>query len=174
MLASLDEFKAHLNLSGSSNDDELWLTLDAASDVVKGIVGNIEASTITESVRVVGGAALLSHRPTGDVLVNGAPIGGVVDRTAGVVSDLGFTYSGLYPYRLTVTYSTGTDFIPSAIRLATLIVGKHLWDTQRPASASRTAGADAPSGGMEYGFSPGIPDRAKVLLEPFARGPRVA
>jgi hypothetical protein len=171
-LASLDEFKEHLNITGSSDDAELWVILDAAEDVVRGLVGDLDSATVTESVRVVGGTAILSRKPTGDVLVGGSVIGGRVDRAAGIVTDLGLGYSGYYPYRLTVTYPTGSADAPAPVKLATLIVAKYMWETQRPASSPRTAGAAEPV--ADYGYSPGLPERAKVLLEPYTRKAEVA
>jgi hypothetical protein len=171
-LASLDEFKEHLNITSSSDDAELWTMLDAADAVVRGIVGDVGTGSVTESVRVVGGTAILSRKPTGDVLVNGSPIGGNVDQAAGIITNLGFGYTGLYPYRLTVTYPVGSDFVPAPVKLATLIVGKYMWESQRPASTARTAGAAEPA--VDYGYSPGLPERAKVLLEPYSRKSAIA
>jgi hypothetical protein len=46
---SLDDLKAHLNITDSGNDDELLGMLDAAVDVTESIVGPLAGDTVTET-----------------------------------------------------------------------------------------------------------------------------
>lgn len=164
-LASLAELELHLNLETptSSDEAELALMLTAASDLVASVIGDRSATTVTETVNVVGGVAILSGIPTGDVIVDGVPVAGVVNRAAGLVTGLSW-----WPETLAVTYQAGTADVPAAVTLATLIVAAHLWETQRGARPLPMMG-----GGDAADFAPGIgyamPNRAKELLSPYMR-----
>jgi hypothetical protein len=48
-LPTLTDLKAHLNLDTTADDGELADMLDAAVDVVEGIVGPITSKTVTET-----------------------------------------------------------------------------------------------------------------------------
>lgn len=181
-LPTLDDFKAHLNITSSANDAELGDFLYAAVDVVEGVVGPLRGRSVTEThYRVSSPLLVLRHSPVMSVesltfsYQPGAPSTAYLagdyslDAEAGVLRlAAGFWFRG----DVTVTYTTGYDTVPPALQLATLVVGKYLWETQRPASSARTAGAAEPVN--DYGYSPGLPERAKILMEPFTRGPGVA
>jgi hypothetical protein len=170
MIVSLVDLKSHLNMTSTSDDDELQLVLDAAERVVEEIAGPRSPDTVTETVTVVGGTAILSRRPTGPVLSGGIAVGGVVDGPAGLVTGLGGNY-GLATRRLTVTYPVGSDDVPPEVFMACLIIAAHLWETQRGAApVGPLSGDDAfPTPGL--GFA--IPNRALELLAPYRR-PAVA
>lgn len=159
MLASLVDLKQHLNITSTSDDEELQLILDAAERVVTSIAGSWSADTVTESVPVVGGTAILSRRPTGPVTSGGVPIGGTVDGPAGLVTGLGGLYGSAS--RITVTYSVGDDGVPADVYLATLIVAAQLFETQRRPGFS----SDAPAG---FGGADGIPDATSTTPMGFA------
>jgi hypothetical protein len=173
-LASLGDLKEHLNITDSSSDVELRLMLNAAQEVARSIVGDWSfASTVTETVSVVGGTAILGQRPSGPVLAGGRPIGGNVDRSAGLVTDIGGTYSMALPYRITVSYPADANAVPQAVTLGTLIIAANLWETQRGSQPlPLQGGAEDPTPSGTY--APLIPARARELLEPFARRSQVA
>jgi hypothetical protein len=175
-LASLDELKAHLNITSSSDDSELDDILDAAQELVVSIVGEVDSATVTETVPVVGGTVILSRRPTGAVLVGGSPVGGTVNASAGLITGLGpSAYGGYTSPTLTVTYGAGTGDIPAGVRLATLIIAAHLWETQRGVSPSPLTlqGSDAGDFAVP-GLGYAIPNRARELLAPYATSTQIA
>jgi len=170
MSASLADLKQHLNITSAASDDELQLMLDAAEDLVRSLVGDQALGSVTESVSVVGGTAILSRRPTGTVLVSGVPIGGAVNAAAGLVTGLGSYYSG----SLTVTYPVDS-VQPASVLLATLIIAAHLWETQRGTSPSALAlQGDVDPSAFAGGSGFAIPNRARELLAPYVRSSSIA
>jgi hypothetical protein len=169
MIASVVDLKQHLNMTSTTDDDELQLILDAAERVVTSIAGNWGGETVTESVPVVGGTAILSGRPGSPVLSNGLPVGGTVDNAAGLITGLGGMYGS--SQRLTVTYSVRGGTVPADILLATLIIAGHLWETQRGTAPSALALQDPNGFGdtTSVGLGFAIPNRAQELLAPYSR-----
>ncbi|WP_372728969.1 hypothetical protein [Nocardioides sp.] len=183
-LPTLTDLKIHQNITTSADDDELADTLDAAVEVVAGMIGPLETSEVTETHRAVSGSTLLLRRlPAGEVTaVSGRPTGFgsfsdltladyEVDVSAGVLrmADGGYFY-GDY----TVTYTSGRESLPASIRLAVLIIAAHLFETQRRPGFT----SDAPAGfggvdGVPDASIPGrgyaIPSRAQELLQPYMR-----
>jgi hypothetical protein len=178
--ASLTDLKAHLNLSSSTVDDgELDDILQAADDLVRSMVGSFDAVAVTERVAVHGGTALLSRAPAGAVTVTdyygNAVAGAVVNGPARLLQYVPPTYGPV-----TVTYSAGDGVVPAAVRLATLVIAAHLYETQtRPGF---TASVPAGFGGLDgvpdasmvssRGFA--IPHRAQELLTPYIVGTQIA
>jgi len=181
-LPTLDDFKRHQNITTSTDDAELSDILAAAVEVTEGIVGPLRGRSVTETHRrVASDVVILRHRPvlSLDAVAQRAyagwePVGQLladfdVDPDAGLLR----LASG-YPIRgdITVTYTAGFDTVPQAVWLATLIIGAHLWETQRGSQPLPLQGSDPdvlPSGA---GFA--IPNRAAELLAPYARGSQVA
>lgn len=143
--------------------------LDAGQEVVADIVGPFSDEPITESVQVMSGVAILSGRPVGPVLFNGSVFTGVVDRLAGLLTGLASSPANRLA---TVTYTTGNG-VPASVRLATLIIAGHLWETQRGSQPLPMQGAPEELGDPSL-YTPGIPPRAKALLQPFMRNRQVA
>jgi hypothetical protein len=71
----------------------------------------------------------------------------------------------------TVTYTSGRDDLPAAIRLAVLVIAEHLWETQRGAAPVGPLSADDTFATPGLGYA--IPNRALELLAPYRR-PAVA
>jgi hypothetical protein len=68
-LPTLTDLKAHLNVTTSDDDGELADMLDAAVDVVEGIVGPITSKTVTETHYAMSSDVLVLRRmPVGDLL----------------------------------------------------------------------------------------------------------
>ena len=173
--ASLADVKAHLNKASNVDDSELTLHLDAAEDIVRGLVGSFQSTAVAEAVAVVGGTALLSGRPVGEVTV--ADYDGVAIEGFTISADAGLLKGLPWDYRpITVTYTTGTDSVPASVTLGTALIAAHLWETQRGngpgalALQDPTADPTAFAGVASYA----IPNRAKELLEPYVRRSQVA
>ena len=176
--ASLAEFKAHLNITDTTQDVEVQAMLDAATGVAEGVVGPIVERGVTSRVDFPGGALALPAYPVVSVeSVSSVRRDAVypetdleVDATAGMVRLTGG--SGLPADMYDVTYTVGraatTDDVPAALKLAVLVIGKHMWETQR----GRTArpGILGHNSGVEderplMGFA--LPNRALQLLQPY-------
>lgn len=179
---TLEQFKAHLNksLNDTSQDDELEMTLGGAESLAERIVGGpLTNRGVTEDVYPVSGgtALLLTYRPvlnvisistagttvgTSDVYV--AP-GRVLRRRNGY----GFSPYSSSPY--TVTYTAGLGVTaPPAVQLAVLIIGSHLWDTQRGNATGNPGREDeyGTSSTVTPGYGYAVPNRALELLSQWA------
>jgi hypothetical protein len=161
-LATLAQLKTHLNITRNTDDAELGLMLEAAEDVVRSMIG--AAGSVEETVTPVAGTVLLSGRPVSDFLFTSVNLSGYsLDSAAGLVLDV--AYEG----PLDVSYTVGSESVPVAVTLATLIIAAHLWETQRGTSPSALAlqGVEDPSATLGVGYA--IPNRALQLLQPYLR-----
>lgn len=167
MFADLSDLKAHLNYpaSKSRDDAELQLMLDAAADVVTALVGGYSGAVVSEVFAVRGGTVFLNAVPSGTVTVTndyGSPVTGFSVRPAARLL-VGVAAEGY----VTVSYDADGGFIPHAVKLATLIIAGHLWETQRGTSPSQLGLQQADESGFIPGRGFAIPDRARELLAPF-------
>jgi hypothetical protein len=180
-LPSIDDLKLHLNKTDDVDDLELTDVLDAAVEVVGGLVGPLDSETVTDVHYGVAGQTLLLRRmPVAEVLeVSSRSVGysGFTELTLAdyeldtAAGALRMQTGGLFFGDISVTYSVGRETVPAAIRLAVLIIAAHLWETQRmPMQDSGPAGfggmdgiPDAGSAGR--GFA--IPNRAQELLQSY-------
>jgi hypothetical protein len=165
--ADLTDLKAHLNMASTRDDGELLDMLDAADEVVRGLVGSFAASSVVERVAVFDGTALLSRKPSGAVDL-GDVTGFTVNAAAGLLQEVPAPNGA----RLTATYGTGGEPVPAAVRLATVIIAAHLWETQRGTASPSPLSPDDVAPGFGAGFA--IPNRAKELLAPYTRPVQVA
>jgi uncharacterized phiE125 gp8 family phage protein len=177
-IVSLSDAKTHLNITRSTNDEELRLFIDAASEWVESRVGPVVRRTVTEVVNTTGELLMLRHAPVLSV----TSIAGAYGYTA--TYDVAATYldaeAGMIrlptrqawsTYPLTVTYVAGRQVVPASIRAATLMIVKTLWETQRGATALPVPGseelAELPGMGLAVW-------RAEKMLEPYLLAPVVA
>lgn len=182
-LLTLDEAKAQLNISGTTNDVELLAYINALTAVVEGYVGPVESRTVTET-HDVSSVRLLALRQTPAVAlttVAAVLAGGTayevadldLDGDTGIVRRLD---GGLLRGPLRVTYTVGRGEVPPTINLATRIILQHMWRTQRgSARGPAVAGSDdysvtEPIPGLGYS----VPNRALELLQPYRLPPGVA
>lgn len=179
---TLDQLKAHLNLSPntSESDTELLLHLEAATEAVETRVGPLVAREFTEQVQGRNNTITVSKTPLLSVTslieaATGLAWGQVtfnVDPSGVITGALGRRLPrGTY----TVTYTAGrhTDAfeLPRRFQLAVLYVAEHLWEMQRgnaarPAmfgvAAQGPAGSASEAGFIYRGFA--LPRRALELL----------
>lgn len=161
---TLEEFLAHLNKSEPTEEDtaELQRHLNAAQRHVERRIGAILWRTQTQRARFGSSRDTLRHYPV--VAVDSVEVDGDAWTDHDVNIDAG-SVSCLPRYgEVVITYTVGRTSIDDDVRMATLIIGKHLWETQRGRNANR---AGTPSEGDKplVGFL--IPHRAAALLEPF-------
>jgi hypothetical protein len=179
-LPTVDDLKIHANMTSSVDDSELQDVLDAAIEVVEGLIGPLSSpGQVVETHRNVSSDVLVLKRmPVAGLVSVASRVGAsstpltLGDYELDAASGLLRTASGARFYgSYTVTYTSGREVLPAAIRLAVLIIAAHLWETQRmPMQDSGPAGfggmdgiPDAGSAGR--GFA--IPNRAQELLQSY-------
>ncbi len=164
-LVTLFDVKRHVNVTASTDDNELAAVAEAAEALVFGQCRPILAQTIvTEPLDV---------SPTGLVLLPDYPVNSitaVTDSTGIAVTFTARPSSGrVYVTTtgpVTVTYTVGFATVPADVREATLIVVGHLWESQRGRrTRTRFAVEDAP----DPLVGPSLPSTARDLLRPYLR-----
>lgn len=177
-LASLAEFKEHLNLSAELDfgveDDELRRHLESATGVVERHIGQVVASrSITETHHV----AVPGHR-FGRVVLRQGPVlslTSIVSTVEGTVWDpatltLNTAIGEISPGtatlagEVTITYLAGYTVVPQHMVLAAQIIAAHLFQLQRV-----QIGGPSPGFGGEQNLAPSgvgyaVPSRAVELL----------
>lgn len=175
-IPTVDDLKQHANITWDVDDLELTDMLDAALDVVGGIIGPVGPTEVTEThYGNSSGVLVLRQMPVASVTsISCGYFGGTpavldsanytLDPATGIVRGVGF-YGDV-----TVTYTAGSDNPPARQRLAILIIAAHLWETQRGTAPSALALQQQDG---DPSFTPGasyaIPSRAMELLAPDIR-----
>lgn len=165
---TLPELRAHLNLdpTDTGNDDELWFMLTAAGATVEQRVGAMEVRTVQSRVTVGGYPTVrLPQEPIISVTsVTNAATGVAVPAPNLDTLTGSLTWAPMIPGGYDVTYVVGREPVPPDLMLATLIVARQLWDTQRnaaPLGFTSMAGQEIQ---IPMGFA--IPRRAAELMAP--------
>lgn len=167
---SMAEARAHLNLTDTADDEELRSWLETVTRVVESQVGEVVPKTYVERHRGGTCSLWLRHRPVISI-TSIAPW--LTSGTSYAAADVRATESGrvelLTGGRFTggpfgVTLLAGRTVVQANIRDAGKIILKHLWETQRGASALPLQAAD--DTGPIPGFAFAVPNRAIELLAP--------
>jgi hypothetical protein len=179
-VVSLQDAKDHLNISTSTNDEELRRFLWVATDLCEQYAGRILGRrTFTETYD--GGTSkirLLSPLATSitSVVENGTtltsdqyrlePITGLFLERIGSngIQSFGALWSGV-TNSITVTYVSGFAIVPPSVQQAVLEALRHLWQTQRGVAtvSALVSSGDDYNPGMGYS----LPRRVMQLLDPF-------
>lgn len=180
-LASLEEFRAHLNMTEPGDDEELRSFLEAATGVVERHLGQVVARrTITETHRLGCGDTWdgLRYRSRGLVVKQGPvlsltavtaagtvldPAGYVVDPVTGELRPVAGGSLG-WSGDVTLIYVAGYRVVPAHMILASLIIAAHLWQTQRTPTLGPSPFGDAGTEGIPPMYGSVIPPRAHELL----------
>jgi hypothetical protein len=159
---TLDEVKAHLNVTSATSNEELILVQQAAQGAVEGIIGPVLWRAVTEDVTSSWrGVAVLSMAPVVSVTSltsSGYAATYTLNTTIGTLT--GVSHTGA----LVATYVAGRATVSDDIRYATLIIAAHLWETQR--GNAPTPGFNEEAFGGTPGVGYAIPNRAQDLLAP--------
>lgn len=137
---SLDEFRRHLNFEesdGHADDEELWRTVLAATDMVELAAGAMRPRQVTERVTTTRPYDGITPLPTSQWPVMG-DVSSVV--ALGPLNSFAFELSQPYlvTYAYTVTYTVGRDPVPAPLVEAVLLQAGLLWSSQRgPESSTR-------------------------------------
>lgn len=171
LLVSLEDAKAHLNITSTTHDEELRSMIEGIAGALEPYTGAVVRRT---EVQVFDGGRcelLLAHTPLISVtsVVDDGTTLAASDYTVNTASGVLTRLSGSFPYpfrpgvqSVTVTYVAGQVSVPAKVRMAALIVLQHLWETQRPAAAGPfSQGSDD----FDPRYSYSIPRRALEMLD---------
>lgn len=179
-IVSLDDVKAHLNITSTTNDEELRFAILAASDWVESKIGPVAKRIYTQTVRCGGSPIALDHAPVISV-TSVTPAGGVALSALSLDADLdagliypafGYSWPTWTYGTVTVVYVAGRTVVPAAVQWATKEYVAWLWDTQRGAAQASPAQADLDQFGT--GTFATVPRRIEQALEPYLLAPAVA
>lgn len=136
-LLSLADAKAHLNVTATTNDDELREYLEAATEIVESYVGPVVRRTHTARVCGYRSQIPLPHTQVLEVTAVTLVSDGstpitlsdlAINTEAGIVS---YKSGQSFPYgEMDITYTVGRSFVKANWTLAAKIILKHNWDTQ--------------------------------------------
>lgn len=167
LVATLAEFKAHLNYTspGAADDTELTNHLTAASEWMERTIGGpLAVTSFTEQVKVTGWWITPTYRPLVSVTSLTPELGGVLDPSSYVLdavrNGIRIRWGALTGW-YTLVYTAGLAAIPAHVKLAGLILAAHLWQTQSGGGGLPVPGDDA---APTYGRSFAVPNRVKELL----------
>lgn len=166
LVATLSEFKRHLNIpdSNTSNDTELTDVLTAASELVEKIIGGpLAVQSFTQRYNTSADVIAPNYRPLVAVTSVTPDYGTALDSSTYTVDTAAGTVTSLYGTwgTGTLVYTAGLAAVPYRIKLAGLIIAKHIWETQR--GSGRPGDGDNDSWNPTMGYA--IPRRAQELLE---------
>lgn len=172
MLVTLAQAKKHLNITGSGDDAEITAMVEAVTEPVETIVGSVLPRPYAE-VHDGGREAIpLAHRPVLSVTSVTLPGGGTVAAAgwelaadAGVLTRVSGGYAARWESgRIKISYVAGVATVPAHVRLAALIIVKHMWETQRGGGERdrRFTGTGEQPWDPRRGYS--LPRRALELL----------
>lgn len=179
-ILSLADAKRHLNLTATTDDDEVRGWIEAVTAGIEGLCGPVVVRTVTEqhdvrytrllALRQTPVLALTSVEP---VLTGGTSytVGDlVVDSVTGIVRRLnGSSFLG----PLEVTYTAGRRIVPAAMTAAARIILQHLWRTQQGPGRPQLGTGDFDVSEPIAGWGYAVPNRALQLLEPHRLPPGV-
>lgn len=168
-VTTLVEAKTFLNLSTTQHDTELQTFVDRAEALVAERCGPLVAAPQSGRYTAGSGGLALPVYPI-RALTSVTPVGGGTALTvgdlypndAGVIEmDDGGTFpAGRYDVEWVAGHADLAANVPPDLKLGVLELIRHLWDTQRGASRTRT---DAGTPGAAYIF----PYRVEQALAPF-------
>lgn len=174
--ATVEELLAYLDKDANPPETaELLLMLEAGTEAAEGWrgVGPIVSREFTDRVATYAGCSMILPR-TPVVSVTSATR--VSDGLVLLEADLDVRPSGivtgknqsLRPGEYVVVYDAGRDPVPASLKLATLIISGHLWETQQGPTTNSFIGDAGAENNFRVGAGYLIPNRAAHLLSPFA------
>ena len=157
---SVDEVKAHANITSTTQDAEVELIRNAAQDAVEGLIGPVLWRTVTQAVSTDSSTVVLNTLPV--VSVTSLTSGGT--GTTYTLVDGGMLVDVAARGAMVATYVAGRAVVGDDIRMAALIIAAHLWQTQLGAAPTQLQDGfgEQPATGIGYA----IPNRAADLLAP--------
>jgi uncharacterized phiE125 gp8 family phage protein len=183
---TLDDVKSYLNITRTTNDDELIGFLDVAVAAIEDVIGPIDARTVTEEIDSHGQRIVLSQTPVLAVSsvsiepwLGAAPVDDTsawrLNSATGVLRRK--VIGGSLPYYgpgsiFTITYTVGRAVASAPITQAILMQVADMWESQRGAMPLPANGDSAPPAyGGDAGF---LSAEVMELLLPYLLPPGVA
>ena len=172
---SLEDVKAHGNITSTANDDELGLFIDTAQELIEGYIGVIVPRTVTETLCAYERTVQLKYAPVltvASVTEYGGTVGAglyLLDPAYGtLVRTDGRGWYAAPSYPLVITYQAGRMPVAASIRWAIMELTITLWRGTQAQRGGRGRGEapDAPTG---YA----LPNRVREILDPFILIPAV-
>lgn len=178
-IVSIRDLKAHLNITSTTDDDELAAMLSVATEAAERYCNrSFRRCTIVETHDGDTDAICLWQSPVisvTSVTENGSALTGsdyFVDASAGIL----YRGSTLARYEwadgtqnIIVTYVAGATVPPLAAQHAVKELTRHLWDSQRGTVALPNVGGYDDGYSTAGGSSYTIPYRVRELLDPLRR-----
>lgn len=180
-LLELDDIKAHLNLTGDTDDAELQRTLDQAESLIGRKVGPLVPVEKVERLSGYCQVLLLKHVPVSSVTtITGAD--GVdldldllyLDKTVGSIVYLS-PWARFHSTAYTVTYEAGWDEVPDDLKGGVEELVRHLWQPQRGQVARPSLTGQSPLDAAATSSRAGqvpmgdviLPPRVRELIDPY-------
>jgi uncharacterized phiE125 gp8 family phage protein len=184
---TLDEVKNYLNITRTTNDDELVGFLDVAVAAIEDVIGPVDARTVVEEIDSHGLNIVLSQFPVQSVTsvsiepwLGAAPIDDTaawrLNANTGVLRRK--LVGGSMPFYgqgsiFTVTYTVGRTVTPAPVAQAILMQVREMWESQRGAMPLPAGGGDSPP--PPYGGDAGfLTAEVMELLLPYLLPPGAA
>lgn len=180
-IVSLSEVKAHLNITSTTNDDEIRTFIDAAQDLAESYVGCVLGRQTFTSEKYDGNTDVIRLRNPRAISITSVYENGTLLDSAAYVLDPtgqritrvttgslnGPNYFGIWApgaQNILVSYVAGFTNPPPAAKQGVLEIIRHLWQTQR----GSVSVMGRVSSGDDYYTTPtySLPRRAMELLDP--------
>ena len=151
MAIDLEDFKAHIGLTSSDQDDAAQGILDAASAAIANRVGPLSPEAATYTVASASTTVVLPHTR---IVAVSDPAGCTVNADAGVI-----TLTAGFAAGQVITYTHGFSTLPGDLRLAVLEMGRHLYANSQRGPFGKAQGTTL--GGYA------VPTAVTELIDPY-------
>jgi len=159
-VVSLKDMKTHLDIKGTSRDEELRGVIEAVTGMIEEHLGMAVVRSTRIEEHTIRGSGLVLNWPPVASLVSLALVDGTYtwDVNTLHVSPAGVVTSplGVAPYgHVSVVYTAGPTVIPAKYREAAEYTVQHLWKSKRPerGAGNRNSGLDSSMGYQQAGYA---------------------
>ena len=152
MAIDLEDFKAHIGLTSSDQNDAAQGILDAADAAIANRVGPLSPEAATYTVASASTTVALPHTR---IVAVSDPAGCTVNADAGVI-----TLTAGFAAGQVITYTHGFSTLPGDLRLAVLELARHMWASTLRKGGNRAVESAAALGGYL------LPAAVESLLAP--------
>lgn len=169
---SLDQAKQHLNITSTTNDAEVQVTIDAAEARLSQEVGPLSGVDKSARVSTAGAFLLLPSAPVQSLTsITDVRASEALDLTLLTLDgEAGTVYytDGNSLFRspaYDVAFRAGWSTVPADLMYAIKELVRHLWQTQRGNPMISSLADQAPIGAAPAGFA--LPNRVMEMIEPY-------
>lgn len=151
MAINLEDFKAHIGLTSSDQNDAAQGILDAANAAIANRVGPLSPEAATYTVASASTTVVLPHTR---IVAVSDPAGCTVNADAGVI-----TLAAGFAAGQVISYTHGFSTLPHDLRLAVLEMGRHLYANSQRGPFGKSQGATL------AGYA--VPSAVTELIDPY-------